>query len=564
MSEEKFKNLKEKAEHLLKDDPDRGLPADRGRDEIIHDLQIHQIELELQNDELRSTQGELEKTRDRYINLYDFSPVGYFTLDKNAKILEANLTGADFLGLERKNIIGADFRKYIMPEFQDTFYLYLREILESGEKRQVEVRIKKRDGFFPARLESIAQNDDNGKTIKTILIDISEQKRAEEELIAAKERAEAASRTKSQFLANVSHELRTPLNGISGMINLLNATNMSEKQKQYLSMLDTSLKTLIGLINDLLDISQIEAGRLTIDSEEFRFSEIMKNIVSTYTTHSRIKGLNFVYESSMELDLFRGDSLRIHQVITNLLTNAIKYTEEGEVRLNASITRKENERAWISILVRDTGIGISVKDIHSIFDSFTRVGDSYTKDHSGIGLGLAIVKQLVNAMGGTIDVTSKLNQGSSFTVTLPLEIVFGEAVNAEDVMEDIKPVDGARVLVVEDEAINKIYIVNYLKNQGMIVDTARNGVEALEKMNSNEYDVVLMDIRMPKMNGIEATEKYRAGEKEREDHLPIIALSAHSYRQDIDNCLNAGMDDYITKPVHDRELLTKISAQIRR
>ncbi len=563
MSDENFKNLKEKAEHLLKKDPDRWLPADRSQDEIIHDLQIHQIELELQNEELKSIQYELEKTRDRYINLYDFSPVGYFTLDKDATILEGNLTGADYLGFERTVIIGSDFRKYIDPESQDTFYFHLREVLDSAEKHQTEVRIRHRDGTVPVRLESMARKDtDNKNTIKMILLDISEQKRAEEELIAAKDRAEAANRTKSQFLANVSHELRTPLNGISGMINLLTGTELSDKQKQYLSMLETSLKTLTGLINDLLDISQIEAGRLTIESEEFRFSDIMNTIVSTYTTHSRIKGLDFVFNSSLDLDLFKGDPLRVHQIVTNLVTNAIKYTEEGRVKLEVSMEREEDGRAWVAIVVSDTGMGISKKDMHSIFDSFTRVGDSYTRDHSGIGLGLAIVKQLIDAMGGSISVQSEVGRGSAFTVTLPLDIVYGERAAAEETEEEILQIAGARVLVVEDEAINKIYIVNYLKEQGMEVDTAKNGIEALEKMNANNYDVVLMDIRMPKMNGIEATEKFRSTEQK--GHLPIIALSAHSYRQDIDNCINAGMDDYITKPVQNRELLTKISSHIHR
>jgi len=382
------------------------------------------------------------------------------------------------------------------------------------------------------------------------------------EIEQERERAEASTKAKSIFIANMSHEIRTPLNGISGMLSLLRTTGLNNEQNNYVNNIKIASESLFIIVNDVLDYERILAGKLVINPELFSIEEALNFISQIYKPYASDKSLPFVIDISKNVpDYLIGDRLRIIQIITNLVTNAIKYSEQGGINISIHANSVDlSNKIKIQIIVEDHGIGIHEEKFNSIFEHFTQIDSSYTKQGKGVGLGLAIVKQLCTLMHGTIDVKSKEGQGSTFQVNLPLEISSEQnTILKKDISDSRENTRHGSILVAEDEAINRLYIERKLIHKGYNVSTAKDGLEAVEKFKNEKYDLILMDLGMPHLGGLEAAREIRRIEKEfKLKQTPIIALTAHAYKTDIDECFNAGMNEYVSKPVNEISLFRQI------
>jgi len=406
-----------------------------------------------------------------------------------------------------------------------------------------------RDRWFHISLYSPKQGH-----FVSIITDMTERKLVENELNCAKEAAETANRSKSEFLANMSHEIRTPINGIVGMIDLTLLTDLSSEQKENLDIAKTCANSLLKIINDILDFSKMEAGKLVIEKIPFSFRGLVEETLKTHSFLAMKKRLNLKWEISKAIpSVLNGDPNRLKQVLNNLLNNALKFTDHGSVTLSVKEIAKTDKTIEIKCTVTDSGIGISKEEQSRLFRTFSQVDGSITRKYGGTGLGLVISKQLVEKMGGTLWVDSKKGDGSSFHFTVKFALN-GELRNKSQVNTKLtKTTKPLRILIAEDDKVNRTVITLMLKEKGHIVETAANGSEAVFLHGQKQYDAIFMDIQMPIMDGIEATVKIR--EKEGLSwHTPIIALTAYALQGDREKFLSFGMDEYISKPIKMEEL----------
>jgi len=379
----------------------------------------------------------------------------------------------------------------------------------------------------------------------------------------ARKMADAANKSKSEFLATMSHEIRTPMSGIIGMASLLRNTELSEVQKNYVESLDESSSALHSLINDILDLSKLEAGKFTLDKEAFDLPKVIKGVHGMFTPLAQKKGLNFSYHYDESLPShFIGDANRFRQILLNLVSNAIKYTPTGSVNINALSINKDELICRVRIEVVDTGIGIEPHHLQNIFDPFYQCKNNLKE--SGTGLGTTIIKNLIKLMNGRVEVHSQPNKGTTFWVEVPWEYVHENDLELLNIDSDkktsgtkaeIKPLN---ILVAEDSPINAKVITAFLEEEKHTVTHAENGALALDKLQHNLYDVVIMDMRMPELTGIEVTKKWRQQEVPGA-HIPIIALTANASQEDQQACIKAGMDSFLTKPVNKQKLYDSIA-----
>jgi signal transduction histidine kinase/ActR/RegA family two-component response regulator len=373
---------------------------------------------------------------------------------------------------------------------------------------------------------------------------------------SAQRQAHKLAQAKSEFLAKMSHEIRTPLNGVIAAADLMAATQLNNEQHELLDTLRLSAKTLLGIINDILDFSKIEAGRMVLETLPFTPTVLVEEVVSIMAPAAHSKGLTVRTELSSSLPhSVAGDPLRLRQILLNFVGNAIKFTACGEVVIRAMRLKKgEGQSAWLRFEVQDTGVGIPPEKQAGIFDAFTQADSSVTRQYGGTGLGLAICKRLVELMGGQIGVYSQPGQGSCFWFEVPLPVIqenapeettaqpSGSALNSHEL-------DGVRVLLVEDNPVNQKVAIRMLQKLGCVVELAENGQQALEKLERASYDIVLMDMQMPVMDGLTATRLLRQREQQTGHHQVVIALTANAMQTDRELCLDAGMDDYLSKPL---------------
>ena len=501
--------------------------------------------------------------------IVDTAADGIITIDQRGKILSFNTAAEEIFGYSAKEITGQSVN-ILMPEpHRSQHDNYMRRYLESGEGKIINGRAVvtgvRRDGStFPLSLAISAMEIGGEKRFTVIGRDISAEKEAERALIASREAAEAASRAKGDFLANMSHEIRTPMNAVIGLSHLCLQTDLDPKQREYLEKVHHSARSLLRILNDILDFSKIEAGRLEVEEVPFGLDEVLGQLKTLVDTRLADKKLEFKLHRAAEVPpRLLGDPLRLGQVLINLVGNAVKFTEEGEIGVEVEVEEAHRDGVSLRFTVRDTGIGMSSEQCARIFQSFSQADTSITRKYGGTGLGLAISRQLVGLMGGNIRVESAPGRGSSFIFTLP----FGKAEGLPDLDQNAgqsnlaaAKISGAHLLLAEDDEVNRLVARELLARVGVRLSTVENGALALERLAHEEFDGVLLDLQMPVMDGISAAKEIR--KQERFKKLPIIALTANAMSEDMRRCLEAGIDDHIGKPIEPETMVLTLSKWI--
>jgi len=398
---------------------------------------------------------------------------------------------------------------------------------------------------------------------KRLKVAFDERKKVENEIIAAKDAAEKASKIKSQFLANMSHELRTPMNGIIGFNQMLQYTDPTVRQKEFIDLIKTSSEHLLEIISDILDISKIESGKLCLVNDEFDLRQLVDQTIDFFKPHFSKKSISLVLNYSVPINsMFIGDRVRVKQILMNLLSNSLKFTHSGSVELSVMELKSQNESSMVRFIISDTGIGISEDKISEIFNMFYQIDGTTTKSYQGTGIGLSIVKELVGLMNGNIHVESKINSGSKFMIDIQLAPSNLKHQNdlAADVFDMSKALDGVKmkVLLVDDDKTSYFLMSYLLQNTACTLETAENGREGLEKLLNAEFDIVLMDIQMPEIDGVGVIKTIRGRESAGVKHLPIIVISAYATSEDVEKFLASGADDYISKPIDFDIFFTKL------
>ncbi len=389
-----------------------------------------------------------------------------------------------------------------------------------------------------------------------IIRDVSERKKREEELLTALDRANEATRAKQQFLSVMSHEIRTPLNGILGAVNLLLQENPREDQLDYFKTLEFSGNHLLSLVNDILDFSKIEANRIQFERIDFNLRELVKGLMKIFAFKANDKGIELKLNVAESIpDVVKGDPMRLNQILTNLIGNAVKFTEKGEISLKINITEQHEKFLRCRFEVADTGIGILPEKLSTIFEFFSQADTNTTRKYGGTGLGLAITRKLVELQNGTIEVLSEVNKGSSFSFELTFEVAIMDGNREVKASGNLQhSLKGIRILLVEDNKINQMIAGKFLNRWDAVVVIAENGKEALEKSLESKFDIILMDLQMPELDGYETSRLIRARADDYSLNIPIIALTASAYNEVKDGVMLSGMNDIINKPFIPDEL----------
>jgi PAS domain S-box-containing protein len=533
------------------------------------------VEFETSNDLLRYasqySRSLLEAIRD---------PI--FSINSIGIITDMNLATIRLTGLNKNNLINLNFRSLFTDDLKAQKAIDV--VFESGyviDYHLVFNNIIK----TPVLFNGSVYKDESGKVIGAVVIarDITERKVFEKELTEARDYAEKASiiaedaqkkaesltviaenavKAKQQFLSNMSHEIRTPMNAIIGFTKVVLKTDLTEKQKEYLSAIKVSGDALIVLINDILDLAKVDAGKMLFEKIPFKLKSSISSMLHLFEPKIQEKNIQLKLEYDDEIPkILLGDPVRLHQIILNLVSNAVKFTSSGQIYISVKKIEEAEKMIKVEFIVRDTGIGIDKEKLTEVFSSFQQATSGTSRLYGGSGLGLSIVKHLIEQQGGNIEVESELGKGATFRYTLDFDKTLSRIVDEVDVNFLNEEKINIKVLVVEDIALNQLLMKTLLDDFGFEKDIASNGKIAIEKLKNNTYDVILMDLQMPEMNGFEATTYIR---NVMNLDIPIIALTADVTTVDLAKCVDVGMNDYISKPVNEKLLKSKILTLVRK
>ena len=554
-----------------------------GHDEAVrHELYVHQEQLRAQNEQLKEAQQNLEASRDRYADLYDFAPLAYVTLDGQGVILEINLTGAALLGLERSRLIGRPMLIFIAEADSQRFLAHMRRCRDGKEPLSTELMMRsylKRK--FPAQLRTNCASDagPGGVTVsfRTAITDLTESRRAEEErreLLLREHAARAAAEMKDQFMALVTHELRTPLSAILLWAKMLRAgTVPPEQHRQVYEFIEQSAVAQQRIIEDLLDTSRVLTGKLRLELREVELLRVISAAVNTVMPMAEARGVAIDSSTDESIGLVRIDPHRVQQIVWNLLANAVKFTDKGG-RVSVRVRHLDGH---FKIIVSDTGKGISPEFLPHVFERFRQADGSTTRTQGGLGLGLAIVKELVEMHGGEIKVESAgPGRGSTFTVRLPTHE--RTARTDADPSDEVAPaksrttgataleLEGVRALLVEDDPRNREAIQWVLEQSGAAVRAVESGSQAVEAfsegLKDGGYSVIVSDIGMPEMSGYDLVREIRNLERQKRPGsrpIPAVALTAYAREEDRAQAIAAGFQSHLPKPVEPTELVAVIA-----
>ena len=495
--------------------------------------------------------------------ILDYIPMIVYIKDLNGRYILVNKEFKKVFDQSDETIIG----KTSLQLHSDSVAAKKLEMVDEevrGKLQPVEIEdiIETSEGPQHMLVTKFPLFDKNNNLFATSGVDknITEMVRYRQELINARSRAEQAEKLQEEFLANMSHEIRTPMNGIVGMSNLLEDTNLSEEQREYVQLIKQSSDTLLMLINDILDLSKIKAGRMSIEQIDFNLEETVDRVLSQFRLKAADKGLALTKIVDQNIPTYvKGDQHKLIQILNNLISNAVKFTDQGQVRVEIRVIDKSNEKITFEFLVVDTGIGIAKENLDYVFESFVQAGNDMMRRFGGTGLGLSITKRLLELQGGMINVTSTLGKGTSFRFEISYSPGNNSSINANTIPNGTNLkyplLNGKRILLVEDNTVNQKVTVKMLTKVGVKTEVANNGRESIELLEKNKYDAIIMDLQMPEMNGFQATTYIRS---KLNLNTPIIAMTASALRNEREKCLEIGMNAYMTKPFIPQELFELI------
>jgi PAS domain S-box-containing protein len=509
----------------------------------------------------------LERVRIEHANqqILDHSLDVICTFDAEGRFLQVSRACNALWGLAPEDLIGRRYFDMVHPDDLEKSFAAASSIMSGKAAAHFENRYLRPDGS-EISIVWTAHWSEEQQIMFCVARDMTARTQMESELFRAKEMAEAATKAKGDFLANMSHEIRTPMNGVIGMTSLLLDTHLTGEQSEIAETIQTSAEALLAIVNDILDFSKIEAGKLELEVVDIDLAHVVRGTLRLLRETAKAKALEL--HSSIHADVptkLRGDGGRLRQVLINLINNAIKFTPDGEVALHVSVDRQSEETAVLRFRVTDTGIGIKPETQARLFQAFAQADGSISRCYGGTGLGLAICKQLVGKMHGSIGVESSLGAGSTFwfTAEFPMQTNAVAEIDPPETRDNIQTERptcsgngrGLRVLVAEDNLVNQRIALAHLKKMNYSCDTVANGLEVLAALGRIPYDLVLMDVQMPEMDGFEATRRIRELEIATGRRTRIVAMTAHAMAGDRERCLAAGMDDYVSKPLRKEDLL---------
>ncbi|WP_423126445.1 hybrid sensor histidine kinase/response regulator [Gaoshiqia sp. Z1-71] len=526
---------------------------------LIHELEVHQIELEMQNEELKQAKEKAELAEKKYAELYDFAPSGYLTLTKEGEIIDLNIRAEHLLGKERSHLIKSSFGFFVSSDTRALYNRFLKKIFKNKLKETCELKLATSDDSIKYILVNGIISHIDEKCLVT-LVDITTRKHAENELIRAKEKAEEGDRLKSAFLANMSHEIRTPMNGILGFTELLKTLKLNgEEQQTYIGIIEKSGTRMLNIINDIINISKIESRQIEVSVSETNINEQVEYIYHFFRLEAKQKKLHISYKNALQRNeaFIKTDREKVYAVLTNLVKNAIKFTQTGSIELG--YLKKDR---FLEFYVKDSGPGIPDEQKEIIFERFRRGNETLTRNHEGAGLGLSISKAYVEMLGGRIWVENNAEKntntsGSTFFFTIP-----AHPVNKTNQITPVAPPDQSAkngtgkltILIIEDDETSEMLINKMIEGFAWKILKATTGVEAVEICRKNpDIDLVLMDINVPEMDGYVATRNIRKFNKE----VIIIAQTGYALAGDREKSIAAGCNNYISKPI-DRVDLRKM------
>jgi PAS domain S-box-containing protein len=526
------------------------------RENIIYKLKSGEV-VAIYNDitERKQAEEELKEQNARIKLAMESANMAWWEMDITTGNVKFDKRKAEMLGYQPEQFKHyKDFMALVHPDENEKAMNAMREHIQGiKDKYEVEYRILTQNGDYMwfYDIGSITKKDENGKPIKVVglVLNITDRKKAEEELQIAKAKAEESDRLKTAFRQNMSHEIRTPLNGILGFSNLLRRNNLGAKViKEYTEIISQSGQRLMEIVNNVLDIAKIETGQMEIRDNTFSLNSMIDDLYSFFSQCATDKNIKLNYKTPLDNSDIQivTDEAKLNQILTNLINNAIKFTQNGSIDFGYEIANNE-----IQFYVKDTGIGIASEFQNKIFERFVQANLNITRGFEGAGLGLAICKGLVEKLGGKIWVESEINKGSTFFFTIPYKPEISETEKSEEAKDETYSGKKIKILIAEDDLISYLYLRKVLKDSRFQLIHAENGREAVEFVkNTPDIDLVLMDMRMPEMDGFEATQQIKAIRPE----LPIIAQTAYAFQNEREKILSIGCDDYLSKPIDDNKL----------